>query len=209
MLTQLGMIPRDPRIRRVVGGILGMVLASACSLGLGGTGQSQGDADAGPPQGSSPAGSQTCTPFATQTCACPGGGDGIASCPASGSGFGACESCRAALDASAHHDAAGNASKNDAAAMTDGAGPASGCSTCLATSCPGAQAACGTGTDCAALLTCDLACAGSDASECSDTCSQMHPTGAMAFATLTICALACGAGCLAESTGPSVDASAD
>jgi hypothetical protein len=37
----------------------------------------------------------------------------------------------------------------------------------------------------------------------------MHTAGATAFTTYTLCALACGAGCLADSTGGSGDAGAD
>jgi hypothetical protein len=187
-----------------VGWVLALLPVSACGLGLGGTGAQQDDVDAGSTEASTSTGSQTCTPFAVQSCDCPGGGSGTSRCPASGQAFGACQGCPVHLDAGAHDDGAVSDSRSgatgEAAAVDAGV-----CNACIQNSCPGAVAACGPGSDCQALLACDIACTGSDASRCSDDCTALHPTGSQAFATYTLCALACGAGCLAEATGASGD----
>lgn len=204
MLVERGRIPA------VATRTFALLLASACGLGLGGTGGGGDDGDSGG-EASPPPGSQACEPSTTQSCTCPNGETGTATCMADGHGFGACSGCPTShTDAGSPHDAKAPATADaDASPPATGGADAGVCATCVAASCPGAQAACGAGTDCQALLECDLACANDDASNCSDECTDMHPAGAMAFATLTVCSLACGAGCLAEATSGPDDGGSD
>ncbi len=153
----------------VVPGIV-LLLEAGCGLGLGGTAYEPGNYDSGESDTSS-------------------GGPGPP-----------CTACLVDHDAGHAPDAAtaytGDAARDGAAIDADTA-EASACTTCVAQTCPGAMTACGQGSDCQAFFVCDVACSGSDASECSNDCNSMHPTGAQDFAALTLCSLGCGAGCLA------------
>jgi hypothetical protein len=203
------------RKRHRTGPVIGWALAllgAACGLGLGGTGQQQDDADGGAAQTSSSSGSSSgvCPPAGTQSCACPGGGTGTATCSAGGQAFVTCDGCPTHGEAGPHDSGSGGGSKSDATITDSGAAADAGvCNACIEKSCPGAAAACGPGTDCQALLLCELACTNSDANGCSNDCTAMHPSGSTAFATYTLCALACGAGCLAAAANGSDDGGSD
>src|SRR5580704_17575092 len=137
------MIRERCRTGVIVGWVLALLPVCACGLGLGGTGAQQDDVDAGSNEASMSTGPQTCTPFAVQSCDCPGGGSGTSTCPASGLGFETCQGCPAHLDAGTHDDGAVGGSKSDATTEAGAAAAEAGvCNSCVENSCPGAVAAC-------------------------------------------------------------------
>jgi hypothetical protein len=74
------------------------------------------------------------------------------------------------------------------------------CGACVEQMCPTQVAACGTGSDCLASRDCNVTCSskgGAGTSSCSPMCQSKYPSGEAAFASLTLCALGCGAGCVA------------
>jgi hypothetical protein len=178
----------------IVTGALVPLLPVACGLGAGGTAPSS-DEDAGAPgpvPSTSPA--MTCTPGAHVACSCASGTDGVKACDDAGAGFGACTGCVAEHDASQSME-----SKEAGGSPADGAtdADAGGCGNCIQATCPTQMAACGAASDCQVYLACDLLCSSSqDDGGCSDACGAAHPAGEQDFAALTLCSLACGAGCL-------------
>lgn len=139
------------------------------------------------------------------------------------SGSGSCPSCTAGQDATLDptlRDSAASmgrdVSSSGGALPAEGGGPDGGsltCDTCVAQACPGAQAACGAGSDCAAYLACLVLCGGSSSSSCSTNCGSQHPAGQQASAMLTFCTILCAASCnsggSSSSGGPVDSGSAD
>jgi hypothetical protein len=77
------------------------------------------------------------------------------------------------------------------------------CSGCVDQMCATQVAACGTGSDCLGYRDCSEACSakgGQGTSNCSTMCQTKYPAGQATFAALTLCALRCGAGCVAAIT---------
>jgi hypothetical protein len=77
------------------------------------------------------------------------------------------------------------------------------CSGCIDPMCSAQVAACGAGSDCLAYRDCNVTCSskgGQGTSNCSSVCQSKYPAGEIAFASLTLCALRCGAGCAAGLT---------
>ena len=77
------------------------------------------------------------------------------------------------------------------------------CSGCVDQMCPTQVAACGTGSDCLGYRDCSVACSskgGQGSSNCTTMCQSMYPAGQATFAALTLCAVRCGAGCVAAVT---------
>jgi hypothetical protein len=77
------------------------------------------------------------------------------------------------------------------------------CKACVDQICSTQVAACGTGSDCLAYRDCSETCSakgGQGGGNCSSMCQSMYPAGQTAFAALTLCAVRCGAGCVAVLT---------
>jgi hypothetical protein len=108
-------------------------------------------------------------------------------------------------DAETHHpdarsdtDAAESGTPGDAEANADSSDAGvSTCHACALKSCPTQVAACPAGSPCIEYLQCQLACSNDGGSNCSNTCAAQYPSGQTSAAALTLCDLACGAGCVA------------
>jgi hypothetical protein len=103
------------------------------------------------------------------------------------------------------HDASGTAPADSGRAPANDAATdaPSTCSSCIDQKCPTQVAACGAGSDCLAYRDCNVTCSskgGQGASSCSTMCQSKYPAGETAFASLTLCTLGCGAGCVAGLT---------
>jgi hypothetical protein len=73
------------------------------------------------------------------------------------------------------------------------------CIGCVNQKCPTQVAACQAGSACLAYRDCDVTCSskgGQGSSNCSSVCQAKYPAGETAFASLTLCAVGCGAGCI-------------
>ena len=110
-------------------------------------------------------------------------------------------------DAATGDDASGDDDSGAAADASPGAPDAKApdaatmpptCSSCAATNCPSEMAACAAGSDCVKFRNCQLACAVSSGSSCSNTCGSKYPAGQTAFTDLTLCVVeSCNPGCVA------------